>query len=63
MIIIDEIREDPDSVLADDEKMKVVIQDPELAVELLKSKEVYNLDVNVDGDNIAMVRPIEPLVK
>ena len=57
--LIDEIMEDPDSVLNDEAKLKEVVQDPELAVKLLESKGVEYLEVTVENQNIAIVQSVE----
>lgn len=64
--MIDEIRENPDKVLKDDEKMKEVISDPDLVISLLKAKNKSNLIVSVDGEDVELVKPQElpkPLFK
>lgn len=57
--LIDEIMQDPDSVLNDETKLKEVVQDPELAVKLLESKGVEYLDVTVENQNIAIVQSVD----
>ena len=57
--LIDEIMEDPDSVLNDETKLKEVVQDPELAVKLLESKGVEYLEVTVENQNIAIVQSVD----
>lgn len=57
--LIDEIMEDPDSVLNDEAKLKGVVQDPELAVKLLESKGVEYLEVTVENQNIAIVQSVD----
>jgi len=60
MVTIDEIKYNADAILADDEKMKEVIQDPKLVIQLLETKKVYNLKITVDGEDFGLVRSIEP---
>ena len=57
--LIDEIMQDPDSVLNDEAKLKEVVQDPELAVKLLESKGVEYLEVTVENQNIAIVQSVD----
>ena len=61
MTLKKEISENPDEVMKDGNKLKVVISDPELAIKLLKSKGVYSLTINIDGEDIELVRPTIPV--
>lgn len=53
----DEIKNDPDSILEDEEKIKAVVKDHELVVKVLEAKEETEMKVTVDGEEVALVRP------
>lgn len=59
MTIINDIKKDADKVLNDSEKMKEVVKDSGLVIELLKQKDIFNLTVEVEGNDIILVRPLE----
>jgi hypothetical protein len=59
MSLSDEITTNPDMVLADEEKMKEVIKDAELTVKLLETKNIGNLNIEIEGETVALVRAVE----
>jgi len=59
MVSVNDIKKDVDKVLADKSSVKKVVNDSELAVEVLKSKGVYELEVEVDGKPVFLVRSPE----
>jgi len=56
---MDEIKDDADKVFNDSEKMKEVVKDSGLVIELLKQKDVFDLTVEVEGKEVILVRPLE----
>lgn len=59
MELMDEIKDDADKVFNDSEKMKEVVKDSGLVIELLKQKDVFDLTVEVEGKEVILVRPLE----
>jgi len=60
MTLEGEIERNPDGVLDDEDRMRDVIADPNLTIKLLTSKEVDKMTVILDGEKVALVKPIIP---
>jgi len=54
----DEIKKTPDLILNDKSMLKEVIKDPLNTIELLKAKGETIMNVEVDGQEIELVRPV-----
>lgn len=46
-------------ILDDEEQLKIIVSDPELAVEFLKRNEVQSMEIEIEGEKIGLVRPLE----
>ncbi|MFA5299974.1 MAG: hypothetical protein WC389_17445 [Lutibacter sp.] len=55
----EEIKNNPEKVISDEEMLKEIIPNPEKVINLLKNLGVGHKDVEVDGEKIALVRPLE----
>jgi hypothetical protein len=54
----EDIMENPDAILADSEKLKEVVSNPDLVVDLLDVKDEPEMDVEVDGETVALAKPL-----
>lgn len=59
MDLISDIKDDAENVFSDSEKMKEVVKKPELVIELLKQMNIFDSRVEIDGEEIILVRPLE----
>ncbi len=53
----EEIVTNPDNILKNNAKLKKVVQNPELAVELVKQKGEQHMDVDIDGKTVTITTP------
>jgi hypothetical protein len=57
-IDVKEVKKNPDKFL-EGENLKEILKDSQMVVELLKTKDVNNYKVIVDGEPVYLVRPEE----
>lgn len=57
--LYEDIEENPKKVLEDAVKLKEVIKHPDIVIELLKASGEGHMTVEVDGDQVLLVRPLE----
>jgi hypothetical protein len=55
-----EIQNDPEGILTDETKLRLVVVDPELASLLVESKDEPQLLVEIDGEQIKLKRSVNP---
>lgn len=58
--LLTEIQNDPDGILTDETKLKLVVVDPELASLLVESKEESQLLIEINGEQIKLKRSVNP---
>lgn len=63
-IDVKEISENPDEILADENKLKQVIKDPDMVVELLTAVDKNELVVEVEGEEVELYKSnLSPEIK
>lgn len=62
-LTLEEVVSNPDEVLGDEDKLRELIKHGDWVAEVLKVKEIYRLDVEVDGRTVTLTRPTQPIFK
>mgnify|MGYP000955116315 CR=1 FL=1 len=63
-IDVKEISENPDEILVDENKLKQVIKDPDMVVELLTAVDKNELVVEVEGEEVELYKShLSPEIK